>query len=93
MDSGFINQLNIESKLICWLIAVRRRIRTILLFPVLISFSLVSWVLYSIEGRSGNKTAPKRKTNDIDLKKESTASSDDFEMDLIEEIAEEHLFK
>ena len=70
---------------------MRRRIRIILLFPVLISFSLVSWLLYSINGRIGNKTVPKRKTNDIAIEKESTANSGGVEMGLIEEIAEEQL--
>jgi hypothetical protein len=70
---------------------VRRRIRIILLFPLLISFSLASWLLYSIEGRIDNKTATKRKTNDTDREKESTVNSGDIEMGLIEETAEEHL--
>ena len=58
--------------------ALRRRIRIILLSPLLISFSIASWILDLIEGPADKK---------IELHSESN----DIEVGLIEEIAEEQL--
>jgi hypothetical protein len=70
--------------------ALRRHIRVILLSPLLISFSIASWILDLIEG-TDNKTAPQRKANNNGLKKEFHSDSVDIEVGLIEELEEERL--
>jgi hypothetical protein len=71
--------------------ALRRRIRIILLSPLLISFSIASWILDLIEGPADKKIEPKRNANNNRRKIELHSESNDIEVGLIEEIAEEQL--
>jgi hypothetical protein len=70
---------------------VRRNIKIILLFPVIVFLFVVGWVLYIIGDRQiANKAVPK-KANDSDPEEELIAEGSDFEAGLIEECIEEHL--
>jgi hypothetical protein len=71
---------------------VRRNIKIILLFPVIVFLFAVGWVLYTIGDRQiSNKAVPK-KTNNSGPEEELIAEGSDFETGLIEDcIEEEHL--
>jgi hypothetical protein len=74
-----------------WLVAVRRRIVLILLFPVVIFLFVVGWALCSIGDReTSNKIDTEKETN-INEKEKGSAVNSDTEMGLIEEIAEDQL--
>jgi hypothetical protein len=74
-----------------WLVAMRRRIVLILLFPVVIFLFVVGWVLCSIGGKeTSNKVSIESETDIIEREKDSTVNSD-TEMGLIEEKAEDQL--
>lgn len=65
---------------------MQRRLRAILLFPVLAILFAVGWVLYVVGGKKTDYTAaPKRKTRDHN---QVAADVGDVEVGLIEEIVE-----
>jgi hypothetical protein len=69
---------------------VRRNIKIILLFPVIVFLFALGWVLYTIGDRQiSNEKAPK-KTNDSGPEEELIAEGSDFETCLIDECIEEH---
>jgi hypothetical protein len=68
----------------------RRRITTILLFPVIAVFFMVGYVLSAFgEPRTKNKKAPKRKTDAP--KKAELAEENDLEMGLMKELEQEQI--
>jgi hypothetical protein len=78
-------KLKIEISLL-WLVGMQRRLRAILLFPVLALLFAVGWVLYVVGGKKTDYTAaPKRKPRDSN---QVVADVDAVEMGLIEEIVE-----
>jgi hypothetical protein len=70
---------------------VRRTIKIILIFPVIVFLFVVGWVLCTIGDRQNRNKAVPKKTTDSDPEEELTADGGDFETGLIEECIEEHL--
>jgi hypothetical protein len=71
---------------------VRRKIKIILLYPVIVFLFAVGWFFYTIGDRQISEKAMPKKTNDSGPEEELIAESSDFETGLIEECIEsEHL--
>jgi hypothetical protein len=64
---------------------MRKRLRIILIFPVVAFLFILGWILNVIGDRQKNTTAPKRKTKQNAPEEEPTANVDNLEMGLITE--------
>jgi hypothetical protein len=71
---------------------VRRKIKIILLYPVIVFLFAVGWFFYTIGDRQISEKAMPKKPNDSGPEEELIAEGNDFETGLIEECIEsEHL--
>ena len=71
---------------------MRRKIKIILLYPVIVFVFAVGWFFYTIGDRQISEKAMPKKTNDSGPEEELIAESSYFETGLIEECIEsEHL--
>ena len=67
---------------------MQRKIKKILLFPVIVFLFAVGWFLYAIGDRRISNEAVLKKTNDSSPKEDLIAEGSDFETGLIEEYIE-----
>jgi len=70
---------------------VRKNIKIILFFPVIVFLFVVGWGLYIIGDRQISNEKVSKKAKDSKPDEELTAKGNDFEIGLIEECIEEHL--